>query len=141
MARTESLVWVVVAPMPAEALAKVVRRITDAEPPEIVGGTGGRSAVIETELSARGWDAELATALSKVCDGPVYALGFAGWDDPDDGIPYVTRYDAGREQSLWEMPDPDDEDAATLPAVVDGMPFSDLFELAAALGIDLSRWR
>lgn len=108
----------------------------EAEGP-VVAGTKKHAAVIETAPGSSGTEDELAAALSKRLRATVYALGFAGWNDPDHGLPHITRYDDGKSGLVW-MAESDDDlgDPETVPGPP-GLPCDDPFELADALGCPL----
>lgn len=141
------LEWAILAELPAPELTAlafrfmhrhVVRSMWDPDEPRswcVVSGTKKHSALIETAPGSSSSEADLATALSKDMKAPVYALGFAGYDDPDHGVPSIMRYDAGKSGLIW-MADTD-EDEVPMVAGPRGVPCKDPFELAAALGCEL----
>ncbi len=149
-----SLIWAVLAPMSAAALEDQVVRAErrrgfdddddfDPEPRSwcVVAGTKTHAALVETEPGSDGGCDEVAKALSKQLGKTVYAVGFSGYDDPDRGLPYIERYDNGKGGLIWMAPSYDDElpEPKTV-AGPKGVPCSDPFEFAKALGCDVRRF-
>jgi hypothetical protein len=99
----------------------------------VVPGTKKHCALIETAPGSSSTEIDLARALSKDLQTPVYALCFAGYDDPDHGLSSITRYDAGTSGLIW-MADANDGPTVAGPK---GIPCDDPFELAAAFGCHL----
>jgi hypothetical protein len=140
------LEWAVLAPLDVARLRETVeqherassrrwRALEDDDDPRpsrhFLKGSGEYSAVVETEPGSAGGADPLAEALSKKIDGVVYALGLAGWDDPDDGAPYVARYEAGVQGLIWIAGD--DGELPTVPGPKNAP--RDPFGLARALGV------
>lgn len=98
----------------------------------VVPGTKKHCALIQTSPGSSSTEIDLARALSEDSKTPIYALAFAGYDDPDHGLPSITRYDAGKSGLIWMA----DSDAATV-AGPKGIPCDDPFEFAAAHGCQL----
>jgi hypothetical protein len=105
----------------------------------VAPGTKKHSALIETAPGSSATEVDIARALSKDSSTPVYALGFTGYDDPDHGLPFITRYDAGKSSLIW-MPSDDEDDELPTVAGPKGIPCDDPFEFAEALGCKLRRY-
>jgi hypothetical protein len=104
----------------------------------VIQGKPGHSALIETEPGSTASEVELAEALSKRLGVTIDALRFCGYDDPDHGLPSIERYDARKSGLIWRAPsDDDDEDELETVAGPAGVPRTDPFEFAAALGFAL----
>jgi len=99
--------WAILAPAPVKKLEEIVAKLRapyfsagdDEDEPRswcVVKGKKKHAAVIETAPGSSGTEIDLAKALSKQLGAIVHALGFAGYDDPDHGIPHVTRYEGGK---------------------------------------------
>ena len=85
----------------------IVRSMWDPEAPRswcVVRGTKTYSALIETMPGSTSTEIDLARELSKEWQTTVFALGFAGYDDPDRGVPYIARYEGGTSVSEPERP-------------------------------------
>ncbi len=149
-----NVVWAVLAPISAAALedhAMRAWRLDDDEDGEpeprswcVVAGKKTHAVLIETEPGSDSGDGDIAKPLSKQLDKPVYSVGFSGYDDPDHGLPYIQRYDAGKSGVIWMAPTYDDEDLPPLKTVAGpkGVPCTDPFDFAKALGCDLRKfWR
>jgi len=105
----------------------------------IVPGKKKYAAMIETAPGSTGTERDLAAALSKKLRSTVYTVGFAGYDDPDHGLPYIERYDDGKTALIWMAPS-DDDDGLGEPKTVagpEGVPCDDPFDFAEALGCSL----
>lgn len=141
------LEWAILAQLPPAALTSfafrfmdrhVVRSMWDLAEARswcVVPGTKEHCALIQTSPGSSSSEIDLARALSKDSKTPVYALGFAGYDDPDHGLPSITRYDGGKSGLIW-MAGSDEDDAPTV-AGPKGIPCDDPFEFAAAHGCQL----
>jgi hypothetical protein len=125
--------WAILAPVSADELHALVIEawstridVDDDEPQSwgVVPGTKRYAAVIETEPGSTSTERELALALSKKLGATVYTVGFCGYDDPDRGLPYIERYEAGNPL------------AKTVPGPR-GVPCDDPFDFADALGCAL----
>jgi hypothetical protein len=142
--------WAILAPANAEALREIVVELwskqlgfdIDEDEPQswcVVPGTKKHSAVIETEPGSSSTEVDLAAALSKRFRATVYAIGFSGYDDPDRGLPHMSRFDDGKEGLIWMAKSYDDElgEPETVPWPVGIPEGSDPFEFAKALGCEL----
>jgi hypothetical protein len=139
------LEWAILAQLPTPEMTSlafrfmnrhVVRSMWDLEDERswcVVAGTKKHCALIETAPGSTSTEIDLARALSKDLQTPVYALCFAGYDDPDHGLPSITRYDAGASGLIW-MADANDVPTVAGPK---GIPSLDPFEFAAGLGCQL----
>lgn len=143
--------WAVLVPVAAAKLEAMVAKLNakphyldddeeDLEPRSwcVLAGSRQHSALIETEPGSTSTETELARDLSKQLGKTIYALGFAGYDDPDHGLPYIQRYDDGTAGLIWMAPTYDDEfpEPETV-AGPRGVPAKDPFEFASALGCEL----
>lgn len=111
----------------------VVRSMWDLDEPRswcVVPGTKKHHALVETAPGSSSTEIEIARALSKDAPRPVYALGFVGYDDPDHGLPFITRYDRGKSGLIWMA---DSGDLTTVPGPR-SVPCDDPFAFAEALG-------
>ena len=137
--------WAILAPASVETLREIMSRHAwdideDVQSWCIVKGKKKHSAVIETAPGSSGVEIGLAEAISKKLGTTVYALGFAGYDDPDHGLPSITRYEPGKKGALIWMAPYDGDDAPPPPKTVagpKGVPCDDPFDFADALGCKL----
>jgi hypothetical protein len=123
---------------------RVVRSMWDLDAPRswcVRPGTKQHRALIETAPGSTGSGTDLAKELSRACDAAVYLVELVGYDDPDRGLPSITRFDRGKQGLVWMAPY-DDDDAGLAPKTVAGprgVPCDDPFDFAAALGCDLRK--
>lgn len=143
------LEWAILTPIPPvdfEARAfrfrnrHIVRSMWDLDAPRswcVVQGTKKHSALIETMPGSACTEIDLARELSKEWKTTVFALGFAGYADPDHGLPYITRYDEGESGLIWMASSDDEHPAPQFVAGPKGIPHEDPFRFADALGCKL----
>lgn len=107
----------------------------------VIDGTGVYAAVIETEPGSSGGEGELAPKLARAVGATVYAIGFSGYDDPDDGLPFIEAHDGDESTLIWMAETFDDE--IPQPETVagpEGIPCDDPFAFAEALGCPLRQY-
>lgn len=102
-----------------------IRSMWDLDAPrswDVVPGKKRHSALIETAPGSTLGETYLAEAISRVVSTPVYAIGFAGYDDPDHGLPSVALYVGGEVTPAMARPRASSDDP---------------FDVAEALGCTL----
>lgn len=99
--------WAVLAELDPATLTSVafrvlnrhrVRSMWDLDAPrswDVVPGKKRHAALIQTAPGSMLGETYLAEAISREVPTAVYALGFAGCDDPDHGLPSVALYVGG----------------------------------------------
>jgi hypothetical protein len=102
----------------------------------VLAGTARHSAYVETEPGSTCTGIDLAEALSRELSEPVYLIELAGYDDPDHGIPSITRYEKGESALLYFGATDEGERLESVPGPP-GVPCDDPFRFAEALGVSL----
>ncbi len=103
----------------------------------ITQGTAGYTALFETAPGSSDAERDFAAALSMKLETTIYGINVCGYDDPDKGIPTITRWHRGEEGLVFMGPLDEDEGGVETVPGPPGLPCDDPFTFAEALGCQL----